>query len=178
MLSAASVDNPQPLYMFELTFVSLNPRSLRFSLVTEDEASVAHFELRLDAQLGFKTEQVDGDPLMISLGRRTRRLDEYFCEYPPLARFVDLSELDGNLLIQPRNPRELVLNPSQFEPWDWTGVDLTKERCVGDHRKFFYSEWRAPAGPRAKRFRRTTCWHPRSAAPTSCPSSPHSSSAP
>ena len=65
VLSAASVDNPQPLYMFELTFVSLNPRSLRFSLVTEDEASVAHFELRLDAQLGFKTEQVDGDPLMI-----------------------------------------------------------------------------------------------------------------
>lgn len=127
VLSPASVDSPQPLYMFELTFVSLDPNSLRFSLVTEDEAGVVQFVLRLDPQLGFKAEQVGGDPLMITLGRRTRRLDEFFCDYPPLTRFVDLSELDGNLLIQPRNPRELVLNPSQFEPWDWTGVDLTKE---------------------------------------------------
>lgn len=120
-------EDAQPLYMYELFFVSLTAGLLQFALVAGEDDRVGEFELRLDAQLGFKVQQTGGDPLTISIGKRSRRLDEYFCSYPPLVRFVDLSELDGNLLIQPRNPRALTLDTAQFEPWDWTGFDLTKE---------------------------------------------------
>ncbi|PZW40194.1 DEAD/DEAH box helicase [Pseudomonas sp. URMO17WK12:I2] len=120
-------EDAQPLYMYELFFVSLTTGLLQFALVAGEDDRVGEFELRLDAQLGFKVQQTGGDPLTISIGKRSWRLDEYFCSYPPLVRFVDLSELDGNLFIQPRNPRELTLDAAQFEPWDWTGFDLTKE---------------------------------------------------
>ncbi|MGV6476497.1 DEAD/DEAH box helicase [Azotobacter vinelandii] len=126
-LSPTGQEDAQPLYMFELLFVSLTAGLFQFALVTGENNRVGEFELRLDAQLGFKVQQTSGDPLTISIGKRSWRLDEYFCGYPPLVRFIDLSELDGNLLIQPRNPRELILDATQFEPWDWTGFDLTKE---------------------------------------------------
>lgn len=44
-----------------------------------------------------------------------------------LIRFITLSELDGNLLIKPQDPRELQLDANQFEVWDWQSVDLTVE---------------------------------------------------
>ncbi|HCH7783170.1 Superfamily II DNA or RNA helicase [Pseudomonas aeruginosa] len=126
-LSSAVQEDAQPLYMFELLFASLTAGLLQFALVVGEDSRVGEFELRLDAQLGFKVQQTGGDPLTITIGKRSWRLDEYFGSYPPLVRFIDLSELDGNLLIQPRNPRELILDAAQFEPWDWTGFDLTKE---------------------------------------------------
>lgn len=127
VLSSTVEESAQPLYMFELLFVSLTASLLQFALVGGEDTRVGEFELRLDAQLGFKVQQTGGDPLTISIGKRSWRLDEYFCSYPPLIRFIDLSELDGNLLIRPRNPRELIVDAAQFEPWDWTGFDLTKE---------------------------------------------------
>lgn len=117
VLSTQSCAAPQPLYMFELTFQSLNSESLRFALETEDENIDAQFELRLDAQLGFRVTQNVGAPLMITIGRRTILLDAYLTDCPPLVRFVDLSELDGNLLIQPRNPKDIALNSAQFQTW-------------------------------------------------------------
>ncbi|WP_122559355.1 DEAD/DEAH box helicase [Pseudomonas viridiflava] len=127
VLSPTAQEDPQPLYMFELAFASFTATSFQFALAIEDDNTVGEFELRLDAQLGFRVQQSSGDPLTITIGKRTCRLDEYFCSYPPLVRFIDLSELDGNLLIEPRNPRELILDAAQFEPWDWTGFNLTKE---------------------------------------------------
>ena len=38
-----------------------------------------------------------------------------------------MTELDGNMLIQPQDPRNLQIGEERFEAWDWTGVDLTKE---------------------------------------------------
>jgi superfamily II DNA or RNA helicase len=126
-LSPVDQDDLQPLYMFELLFVSLSAKSLQFALVMGKDLRVGEFELRLDTQFGFKVQQTSGDPLNITIGKRSWRFDEYFCNYPPLVRFIDLSELDGNLLIQPRNPRELTLDTSQFESWNWKNIDLTKE---------------------------------------------------
>ncbi|HAU4896999.1 TPA: DEAD/DEAH box helicase [Aeromonas hydrophila] len=126
-LSQVDQDDTQPLYMFELLFVSLSSNSLQFALVVGEGVRVGEFELRLDTQLGFKVQQTSGVKMNITIGKRSWQLDEYFGNYPPLVRFIDLSELDGNLLIQPRNPRELNLDAAQFEPWDWTGIDLTKE---------------------------------------------------
>lgn len=48
-------------------------------------------------------------------------------DYPPLIRYVDLSELDGNLLIKPYNPQDLKISDACFVVWDWQGVDITKE---------------------------------------------------
>lgn len=127
LLGPLSTDNSQPIYMFELSFVSLSEEALEFSLIAAGDNLVGTFVIRLDDQVGYRVEQTGAEPLNITLGKITKRLDEYLCDYPPLVRFIDLSELDGNLLIEPRNPRELILNPAQFEAWDWGPTDLTKE---------------------------------------------------
>ena len=38
-----------------------------------------------------------------------------------------MSELDGNLLIRPRDGQAPALPPEGFEAWDWEGVDITRE---------------------------------------------------
>ena len=51
----------------------------------------------------------------------------YLSENPPLIRFCDMSELDGNLLVTPKERRDLVFPPERFEPWDWSNTDITTE---------------------------------------------------
>jgi hypothetical protein len=64
--------------------------------------------------------------------------------YPPLVRFVDLSELDGNLLIRPQHTEELMFPPERFEVWDWAAVDVTKESIWKDGQERKDSiQWRA-----------------------------------
>ena len=101
--------------------------SLRFELRTDDVPDLAAFTLTVGGEYGFQVRQTGGDELSIKIGNRDYGASQYFSSYPPLVRFVDLSELDGNLLIKPQDPRELQLDASQFETWDWQGVDLTVE---------------------------------------------------
>lgn len=54
-------------------------------------------------------------------------MESFLSNYPPLLRYIDLSELDGNLLIKPQSTQELIFPEQRFEVWDWTGIDLTKE---------------------------------------------------
>ena len=35
--------------------------------------------------------------------------------------------MDGNLLVVPKERRDLVFPAERFEPWDWTGTDITVE---------------------------------------------------
>lgn len=50
-----------------------------------------------------------------------------------MVRFIDLTELDGNLLIHPQNAEEIRISEESFEPWDWQGIDITKESLWRDN---------------------------------------------
>lgn len=101
--------------------------AISFELVEAKDGRWAVFEFSLSGPQGFEVNQTEGDEVTIEIGRLKMTAAEYFCAYPPLFRFVDLSELDANLLIVPQSPYELTLDEALFEPWDWSGVDITTE---------------------------------------------------
>lgn len=123
----ASGDAEWPLYMVDIEFRGKEGNSLRFDLRTDDIPELAAFTLTVGGEGGFQVRQSGGGELLIKIGNRDYVASQYFSSCPPLVRFVNLSELDGNLLIRPHDPRELQLDASQFEAWDWQGVDLTVE---------------------------------------------------
>jgi len=116
-----------PIYALDLVFNRIDVDSVIFSLVSDDLDPVAMFALRVGGDRGFSVTQESGKPLSLKVGNKTRDMAEYLSDYPPLVRFVDLRELDGNLLIGPQHPQDLRLEERQFEAWDWTGVDITRE---------------------------------------------------
>lgn len=120
-------DAEWPLYLVDIEFVGKEANDVRFELRTEDVPRLATFILTVGGERGFRVRQTDGDDLAIKIRNREFSASDYFSSYPPLIRFINLSELDGNLLITPQDPRDLQLDESQFEVWDWHGVDLTTE---------------------------------------------------
>lgn len=116
-----------PMYLVDLEIAGVRDSSVTFRLSTDEVQEVATFVLTVGGSNGFAVEQQLGERLFIRIGSRTRTLADYFSDFPPLFRFVDLSELDGNLLISPKDPRELRLRDGQFEIWDWAGTDITQE---------------------------------------------------
>lgn len=122
-----SGNEERPLYLVDIEFRGVEGNNVQFVLSIDDLPEFATFTLMVGGEGGFQVLQTGGDELSIKVGNRDLRASEYFSSYPPLVRFVDLSELDGNLLIKPQDPRELQLDEKQFEPWDWQGVDLTVE---------------------------------------------------
>ena len=103
---------------------------LPFHVEAGDARSV--YELRLGVDNAFAVVHIGGPQLSILLGRRETTLDAFLSDYPPLVRFVDLSELDGNLLVRPQHAQELTIAPDRFEVWDWSDVDVTKESLWKD----------------------------------------------
>jgi hypothetical protein len=83
--------------------------------------------LTLASDSKFEVTHAGGKKLKLSFGRFEGVLADYFSAYPPIVRFVDMSELDGNLLVSPNEQVAPVLPPERFEVWDWAGTDLTKE---------------------------------------------------
>lgn len=116
-----------PLYLVDIEYRGKEGNNVRFVLRTDDVPELGLFTLVVGGEHGFHVRQTGGDKLTIKIGNRDYDASEYFSSYPPLVRFINLSELDGNLLIKPQDPRELRLNASHFEAWDWQGVDLTVE---------------------------------------------------
>ena len=107
--------------------------SVDFEIQTEQD-SWATYRMIVGGNEGFRILRISQAPITITAGKFSKPVEEYFSDYPPLVRYVDLSELDGNLLIRPQNPHELDLPSSRFEAWDWTGVDITKESIWKDGR--------------------------------------------
>jgi len=116
-----------PIYLVDIEYRGKEGNSAYFALRTGDVSELATFTLTVGAERGFQVCQTGGNELSIKIGNHDFGASEYFSWYPPLIRFINLSELDGNLLIKPQDPRELQLDASQFEAWDWQGVDLTVE---------------------------------------------------
>jgi hypothetical protein len=98
----------------------------------ESDQFACKLRLKIGGNRGFEVSRVTGTPLMIQVGRVAQALETYLSDYPPLIRFCDLSELDGNLLVSPKERRQLVLPPERFETWDWTGTNITLESIWKD----------------------------------------------
>ncbi len=105
---------------------------VEFRIFAENNIIWGTFALTINAQDGFKVEQIDEPAINITIGKLRLSVAEFFSNYPPLIRFVDLSELDGNLLIKPQDTEQITFPIEQITPWDWTGIDITKESIWKD----------------------------------------------
>lgn len=108
--------------------VDRTANAIEFELIEATDGQWATFRFALGGENGFSVKQTSGDKVTITLGRLPAdTLENFFSQWPPLFRFVDLTELDSNLHIAPNNPQELKIPEERFEPWEWEGVDFAKE---------------------------------------------------
>lgn len=117
-----------PLSLFELVYdgISADRRTLSFHIGHGDLQ--AAYEFRLSAATAFSYHHVGGTALSIAVGRREMPVVDFLNDYPLLVRFVDLSELDGNLLISPQEAQDIISFPAdRFQVWSWDGTDPRKE---------------------------------------------------
>jgi hypothetical protein len=121
-----------PLTMFDIKYLETRPAKSLIAFRIETVEFGATYALKVGKRRGYEVTQVSGPPISIRVGRRQGTLDAYLSENPPLVRFCDLSELDGNLLVSPRERRDLVFPAARFEPWDWTGTDIRVESIWKD----------------------------------------------
>jgi superfamily II DNA or RNA helicase len=117
--------------------------TIEFEIHTEN-ASWAKYHLIIDDVNGFSINRVSDQPVLLTVARLSMPVEEYFSNYPPLIRFIDLSELDGNLLIKSQSPQELEFPIARFEVWNWDDVDIRKESIWKDGAQREDSiQWRA-----------------------------------
>ena len=139
-------DVERPLFLVELscTGTDRTTNQILFALCGTEEPALASFALTVGGAGGFRVDQLTGDPIHIKAGVLYCSLAEYLTEYPPMVRFIDLCELDGNMLIRPQQPQELTISDDRFEAWDWDGVDITQESIWKDGSERRDSiQWRA-----------------------------------
>jgi superfamily II DNA or RNA helicase len=119
----------QPISMFSIEFVELNlsTNQMKFQIRSVTDEIWGELALTVGGSKGFEVTGTTQPEITITVGAMKMSLAEYLSNYPPMVRFVDLSELDGNIMIKPQNPQELVFPNERLEAWDWSGVDLEKE---------------------------------------------------
>lgn len=125
LVTDGTVEMPQSV--IELQFDGVDRAHNRLLFAVSCGSWSSQYALVVGNEGGFRIERRSGPDLQIRLGRLQLPLHEYLSSYPPLVIFVDMSELDGNLLYATTEARDLSLPPGRFEAWDWTGVDIRKE---------------------------------------------------
>lgn len=118
---------PISLFNIELQDSDVIGSTVDFRVVSADETVWGEFRLTIGGDEGFRITQSSGARVNIRVGSLQNTVEGWLSSYPPMIRFVDLSELDGNLLIRPQHAQELVFPPERFEVWDWRDVDVGKE---------------------------------------------------
>ena len=118
---------PISLFNIELQDSDVTGSTVDFRVVSADETVWGEFRLTIGGDEGFRITQSSGAPVNIRVGSLQNTVEGWLSSYPPMIRFVDLSELDGNLLIRPQHAQELAFPPERFEVWDWRDVDVGKE---------------------------------------------------
>jgi len=125
--SDGSRQRSQTTFELSVSGIDRPTNAIDFELMEATTGSWGTFRFTLGGPEEFKVVQSSGNPVSVTIGKLHQRLDEYFSNYPPLFRFVDLSELDANLHIVPQTPYDLTIAEDRFEVWPWKGVDQTKE---------------------------------------------------
>ena len=120
--------------LFDIEFVGRNPNTnqVEFQLVTEPDNIWVSLILTVGGEEGFKVNRTSKDEVKIHIGKLEVPIENYLSDYPPLIRFVDISELDGNLFIKPQSVQDFVFPDEFFEIWDWEGVSIKKESIWKD----------------------------------------------
>jgi len=130
VLKGNNQELPLSLCGIEYEATPENQNSIHFRI--ESDQFACKLCLKIGGIRGFEVKRVGGTPLIIQVGRLEQALDSYLSDYPPLVHFCDLSELDGNLLVSPKERRDLVLPPERFDAWDWSGSNITFESTWKD----------------------------------------------
>lgn len=118
---------PMSLFNLELLDSDVTGSTVDFRVVSADETVWGEFRLTIGGDEGFRITQSSGACVNIRVGNLQNTVEGWLSSYPPMIRFVDLSELDGNLLIRPQHAQERVFPLERFEVWDWRDVDVEKE---------------------------------------------------
>lgn len=132
--------------LFDLKFIKTDhvASQVEFDLITDPDDVWAKLFLTVGGNDGFKVTKSTLDAVTIRVGNLELPIEEYFSNYPPMIRFIDISELDGNLLIKPQNTQDLVFPEDRFEVWDWEGVDMQKESIwKGGNERQNSIQWKA-----------------------------------
>ncbi len=116
-----------PITLFEIEADDILPKGDTLTFRVASETHSCQLALRLGVQRGFEVTHVSGSRFTVKCGKLEAPLEAYLSDYPPLLKFSDMSELDGNLLVRPQDTPELILPFDRFEPWDWSGVDIAAE---------------------------------------------------
>jgi len=121
-------------FMFDLEIVQVDHgnNEIKFAIVDVKGNIWNEYILKIGGTSGFSVKSINKNDLTISFGRTSENLSTFFSNYPPLIRYVDLSELDGNLILKPQNPEELELDKNLIEVWSWKNVDIKKESIWKD----------------------------------------------
>lgn len=124
----------ESLFSFDLEVsgVDRDHNSITFDVVHASDGVWASYALTIGGADPYRVTHVSGAPLQVTVAKIEAPLEEYFQDYPPLVRFIDLQELDGNNLIGPQDPRTLTIDDERFEPWPWTDVNFQKESLWKD----------------------------------------------
>jgi superfamily II DNA or RNA helicase len=118
-----------PISVFDLELVSAIPAKSQVNLEVRSAAEPVWTNLTFSVggPNGFTVTETAALPVSIRIGRLEASIADYLTSYPPYVRFVDLTELDGNILFEPDAVVQTEFPADRFEVWDWTGTDLTKE---------------------------------------------------
>lgn len=112
----------------QVTAVDRPNKSVSFALVTDGQDDpLGEYKLTVKGEAGFDIGDLNNSDVHLKFGSNVVELAEFFRDYPPIIRFVDLSEIDGNIILKAENSGVVEILPERLEPWDWTGVDITKE---------------------------------------------------
>lgn len=123
-----------PILLFDLELLCADPTKSQVKLVVRSAAGDewADLTFTVGGDNGYSVSDSTANPAKIQIGNIEMALAEYLTSYPPYLRFVDLTELDGNILFESDKVVQTEFPADRFEVWDWQGTDIRKESLWKD----------------------------------------------
>ncbi|MBU1557649.1 DEAD/DEAH box helicase family protein, partial [Patescibacteria group bacterium] len=119
------------LFNLDIKLINIKPLSSNLSfeiVVGEDEKSLCKYKMNIKGEAGFDISNLTSTDPILKVGKMEIPLLEYFRDYPPLVRFIDLSELDGNILLSAEDSGLVKIPKEHLISWVWpTTIDIKKE---------------------------------------------------
>lgn len=120
-------DQEVPLSMFDIASIGTDAATGKLQFrVTSGDTSI-DLSLNVGGDRGFVVSLESGPSVTLRAGRLEKPLADFLSDYPPLIRYVDLSELEGNLLVRPKDVPDLEYPKERLEVWDWTETNIHEE---------------------------------------------------
>jgi superfamily II DNA or RNA helicase len=125
ILTSRFGDFPISHYSIEIINPTADRSEMHFKIA--HATHYADYTLRFGGPMGFEVKPIGGESLSIKVGKISETLEAWFTDYPPSFLFTDGSELDGNLVIEPRERQVASIPADNVTGWSWKGVNVTKE---------------------------------------------------